>query len=119
VNDAGRGGGAGGTAGSTSSTGGAGVTSYITGQAVTYSRGAAPNNGNGFGAANTGYGGSNSNGNTGSAGGSGIVIFRYPVSSGLYPQFSAGCTAQVTQVINDYVCIVTATSTGSETVTFI
>lgn len=56
-------------------TGGAGVTTNITGSAVTYARGA--DNRGGVGAASTGNGGGGGTSGAGNAGGSGRVIIRY------------------------------------------
>ena len=68
------GGGAGGPATSTAGAGGAGMSSSITGSAVTYAAGGASNT-SGAGTANTGNGAnSDNNGN------SGVVIIKYPAS---------------------------------------
>lgn len=81
-NSAGGGGGAGGvgTPGTSSGTAGAGVNNDLTGSGVGYSTGGYTTSGGGpAGTANTGNGGvGNYNAANGSAGGSGIVVLRYP-----------------------------------------
>ena len=71
------------------------------------------------GTPNTGGGGGgagSTSGTTGGAGGSGVVILRLPTEFTV--TFSSGVTYSSSQVDDDTVYIITATSTASETVTF-
>jgi hypothetical protein len=118
-NRAGGGGGAGGV-GSTSVAsggGGAGRASSISGSSVTYAAGGAVAGGV-AGTANTGNGGSGAvgNGATGYAGGSGVVILKFP--SSITATYSGGVTRTTSTSGGFKTDTITATSTTSETVTF-
>jgi hypothetical protein len=118
-NSAGGGGGASGVGSSnvSSAGGGAGRASSISGSSVTYAAGGAVNGGV-AGTANTGNGGSGGYGNgaTGFAGGSGVVILKFP--SSLTATYSGGVTRTTSTSGGFKTDIITATSTTSETVTF-
>ena len=117
-----RGGGGGGSSASASAsistwsqTGGAGTTNSITGSSVTYAAGGQGNFSRyaspaAAGSANTGDGGSGSgeNAGNGTAGGSGIIILRYPSSNTI--TIGAGLTGSTTTVGSNKVTTLTAGS---------
>lgn len=101
------GGGAGGAGGNNSTAAGAGVSSSITGSAVTRANGGAGNAGATAQSANTGIGGRGSTGSSaGGNGGSGIIILRFASSSTL--TVGAGLTSTSSTVGSDTVVIITA-----------
>lgn len=118
------GGGAGGAGGNVTSNasggaGGAGLASSITGASVTRAVGGdggdddTSQTAGANGAANTGNGGAGGEGNAGGSGGSGIVIIRYPTSSGTL-SVGSGLTYTTTNSGSDTIVSFTA---GTGTIT--